>query len=152
IAVITRKQPKRKAAEPPQTQPNPKRTIHITTQPRTSTTKIKLKNTPKTAVTDVQDTKELYGRFRNRYDTNPPRDQVRGIWRFINQIKNPDVAKHLQQSLVISLPEYVKLGSKGRMTTQINGVQRIFITISGKVTWKMFSEAFDKYAASHLKE
>ncbi|CAP69561.1 uncharacterized protein PODANS_1_12190 [Podospora anserina S mat+] len=148
MAVITRKQPKRKAAEPPQTQPSPKRAMPL----GTSSTKTSLVNPPKTAPADAQDTKDLYHRFRSRYDTNPPQDQVRGIWRFINQIKNPDVAKHLQESLVISLPEYVKLGSRSRLATQVNGVQRIFITISGKVTWKMFSEAFDKYAALHLKE
>ncbi|KAK4648664.1 uncharacterized protein QC761_0013440 [Podospora bellae-mahoneyi] len=148
MAVITRKQPKRKAAEPPQTQPSSKRAM----PPGTSSTKTSLVNPPKTVPADAQDTKDLYHRFRSRYDTNPPQDQVRGIWRFINQIKNPDVAKHLQESLVISLPEYVKLGSRSRLATQVNGVQRIFITISGKVTWKMFSEAFDKYAALHLKE
>ncbi|VBB72692.1 Putative protein of unknown function [Podospora comata] len=148
MAVITRKQPKRKAAEPPQTQPSPKRAMPL----GTSSIKTSLVNPPKTVPADAQDTKDLYHRFRSRYDTNPPQDQVRGIWRFINQIKNPDVAKHLQESLVISLPEYVKLGSRSRLATQVNGVQRIFITISGKVTWKMFSEAFDKYAALHLKE
>ncbi|KAK4171471.1 Alpha/Beta hydrolase protein [Triangularia setosa] len=149
---ITRKQPKRKAAEPPQTQPNHKRATPVANQLAISTAEAKPKTKPETVPTDAQDTKDLYRRFRNRYDTNPPRDQVRGIWRFINQIKNPDIAKHFQESLAVSVPEYVKMGSKGRLTTQSNGPQRIFVTISGKMSWKMFSEVFDNYAALYLKE
>ncbi|KAK4195177.1 hypothetical protein QBC40DRAFT_310867 [Triangularia verruculosa] len=144
----TRIQPKRKAAEPPQTQPDPKRVVSKPRQPAKPTTKVKVN----TALTDSQDTKDLYLKFRNRYDANPPLNQVRGIWRFINQIKNPDLAKHLQESLVLSLPEYVKLGTRGRPTTQVGGPQRIFVTISVHMTWKRFAEAFDHYAALYLKE
>ncbi|KAK0729363.1 hypothetical protein B0T21DRAFT_336195 [Apiosordaria backusii] len=145
---IIRKQPKRKAAEPPQTQPNPKRAIPTPPQSLVPANQVK----PKTSLSEAQEIKDLYRRFRNRYDTNPPLDQVRGIWRFINQIKNHDVAKHIQESLAQALPEYVKMGSRGRLATQSDPPPRVFVTISGKLTWKRFREHFDHYAALYLKE
>ena len=86
-----------------------------------------------------QDMRSLYLVFRDKYKENPPKSDTVFIWQFINNIEDPAMSRHIQESLVIILSEYVKPSRDKRCKNPLK-----LVDISKKLTWRMFREALVK--------
>jgi myosin heavy subunit len=86
-----------------------------------------------------QDIRSLYLVFRDKYKETPPKSDTVFIWRFISSIEDPAISRHIQESLVTILPEYVKPTRDKRCKNPLK-----YVDISKKLTWRMFREALVK--------
>jgi hypothetical protein len=86
-----------------------------------------------------QDMRSLYLVFREKYKENPPKSDTVFIWQFINSIEDPVMSRHIQESLVTILPEYVKPTRDKRCRNPLK-----YVDVSKGLTWRKFREALVK--------
>ncbi|KAK3994991.1 Alpha/Beta hydrolase protein [Cladorrhinum sp. PSN332] len=89
---------------------------------------------------EYKELKDLYHAYREAYRANPPKSDVAFIWRFISNIEDPKVSKHVQESLLKALPEYV-VELRGSSRHKQEPKKKRYISIAKGVTWRMFREA-----------
>ncbi|KXX77041.1 Testis-specific serine kinase substrate [Madurella mycetomatis] len=88
---------------------------------------------------DGRDIRTLYLSFCDRYKKRPQKCDVDFIWEFIGCIESPAMSRHIQESLVVLLPDYVM---RNRYTRRKNPQRHI--NISKSLTWRKFREALVK--------
>lgn len=91
--------------------------------------------------------KAVFYQLRKDLENNPSKSDVTFIWKFIDRIDDPEVSRHIQESLANLLPELV---TKKRETRQIRETtDNHHVIISGAVTWKIFQQVLGKMPPLH---
>ena len=85
-----------------------------------------------------QDLHSLYLFFRDRYKAKPPKNDVSFIWQFLRAIRDPELSRHVQESLAVLLPHDV---TRRKESTRLKKEKYRYITIDKGLTWRRFREA-----------
>ena len=121
------------------TQPKRSKNLSESRKPMADDSQLPTQSIGPQNLSSVQDIRSRFVSFHETYKSNKPASDRDFIWKFLDGIENPNMSKHIQESIVAILPGSV---SMKRQMRQIN--RQRHVNISPSATWKDFREACSK--------